>query len=106
MLLAEANPTLQLKSWSYRGASWNRERHSFNGVICGFAVDRHLISRPNPNGWTLLFVREIWWGENDKTIRSTEWAKLLSGNRSKILEWLRLEERRILARSAAAEAAQ
>jgi hypothetical protein len=106
MLLAEANPTLRLKSWSYRGASWNRERHSFNAVVCGFAVDRYLISKPNPNGWTLLFVKEIWWGENDKTIRSTEWAKLLSGNRSKILEWLRLEERRILTRSAAAEAAE
>jgi hypothetical protein len=106
MLLAEANPTLQLKSWSYRGAGWQRERHSFNGVICGFAVDRYLISKPNSNGWTLLFVKEIWWGENDKTIRSTEWAKLLSGNRFKILEWLRFEERRILARSAAAEAGE
>jgi hypothetical protein len=106
MLLAEANPTLRLRSWSHRGASWYRERHSFNGVVCGFAVDRYLIGKPNPDGWTLLFVKEIWWGENDKTIRSTEWAKLLSGNRSKILEWFRLEERRLLARFAAAEAAE
>lgn len=105
-LIGEANSDLRSKAFAHRGAHWNRERHSFNGVVYGFAVDRYLISKPNPNGWCLLFVKEIWWGENDKTIRSTEWAKLLSGNRSKILEWLRLEERRILARSAAPEAAE
>lgn len=54
----------------------------------------------------MLFVKEIWWDESDKTIRSIEWAKPLSGDRSKILEWLRLEERRILARSAAPEVAE
>jgi hypothetical protein len=100
-LLGEANSDLRRKTFAHRGANWTRERHSFNGAVCGFAVDRYLITKPNPNGWSLLFVKEIWWDENDKTIRSTEWAKPLSGDRSKILEWLRSEERRILARSAA-----
>lgn len=105
-LIGEANSDLRFKTFAHRGVHWNRERHSFNGVVYGFAVDRYLISTPNPNGWSLLFVKEIWWDENDKTIRSTEWAKPLSGDRSKILEWLRLEERRILARSAASKAAE
>ena len=105
-LIGEANSDLRFKTFAHRGANWNRERHSFNGAACGFAVDRYLISKPNPNGWSLLFVKEIWWDQNDKTIRSTEWAKPLSGDRSKILEWLRLEERRILARSAAPEVAE
>jgi hypothetical protein len=105
-LIGEANSDLRFKTFAHRGANWNRERHSFSGAGCGFAVDRYLISKPNPNGWRLLFVKEIWWDENDKTIRSTEWAKPLSGDRSKILEWLRLEERRILVRSTAPEAAE
>jgi hypothetical protein len=105
-LIGEANPDLRFKTFAHRGADWNRERHSFNGVVYGFAVDRYLISTPNPNGWSLLFVKEIWWDENNKTIRSTEWAKPLSGNRSKVLEWFRLEERRMLARSGASKAAE
>ena len=106
MLVGEANKDLRLKTFAHRGVDWNRERHSFSGVVYGFAVDRYLISKPNPNGWSLLFVKEIWWDENDKTIRSTEWAKQLSGDRSKIFEWLRSEERRVIGRSAAPQATE
>jgi hypothetical protein len=48
----------------------------------------------------------MWWDGNDRVIRSVQWAKPLSGNRAKILEWLRAEERRIAAGSIPDKAAE
>ncbi len=94
-LLSEAHTDMRKTKWSHRGANWVRERHTFNGTASGFAIDQYLISKPNPNGWTLLVVKEMWWDHNDKSIRSTQWAKPLSGSKAKTWEWLRAEERRI-----------
>lgn len=99
MLLGEAHSDLRRTKWSYRGVDWIRERHSFNGSATGFAIDQYLITKPSPGGWTLLVVKEMWWDGGDKSIRSTQWAKLLSGSRAKTLEWLRAEERRIATQS-------
>ena len=97
MLLGEAHPDLRRTKWSHRGTNWIRERHSFSGSFSGFTIDQYLITKPSPNGWSLLVVKEMWWDGDDKSIRSTQWAKPLSGSRSKMLEWLRTEERRIAA---------
>jgi hypothetical protein len=94
-LLGEAHSDLRRTKWAHRGVNWVRERHTFNGSASGFAIDQYLLTKPNPNGWTLLVVKEMFWDGNDKSIRSTQWAKPLSGSRSKVLEWLRSEERRI-----------
>ena len=96
-LLGEAYSDLRRTKWTHRDVNWIRERHNLNGSHSGFAKDQCLISKPNPNGWSLLVIKEMWWDGSDKVIRSTQWAKPLSGSRAKILEWLRAEERRIAA---------
>jgi hypothetical protein len=90
LLLGEAHTDLRRTKWSHRGVNWVRERHSFTGSASGFAIDQYLISKPSPNGWSLLVVKEMWWDGNDKSIRSTQWAKPLSGSRAKTLDWLRM----------------
>ena len=94
-LLGEAGSDLRRTKWSHRGVNWLRQRHSFTVSSVGFAIEQYLITKPNPNGWTLLVVKEMWWDGDDKSIRSTQWAKPLSGKRAKTLEWLKAEERRI-----------
>ncbi len=56
------------------------------------------MTKTGSHGWSLLVVKEHWWsavGEN--SLRSTEWAKPMTGKRTQILDWLRTEERRIAA---------
>jgi hypothetical protein len=105
-LLAEAHTDLRRRKWAHRGVDWLRERHSFTGAACGFAIEQYLVSKPNPNGWSVLVIKEMWWDSNDNSIRSTHWAKPLSGSRQKTLEWLRGEERRIAAQPLTTRAAE
>ena len=105
-LLGEAHSDLRRTKWSHRNVNWLHERHTFNGSLFGFAIDQYLIAKPNPNTWSLLIVKETWWDASDKSIRSSQWAKPLSGNRSKILEWLRAEERRIAAQPFSSKVAE
>jgi hypothetical protein len=105
-LLGEAHSDFGCTKWTHRGANWTRQRHSFNSSNSGFVIEQYLITKPNPNGWTLLVVKEMWWDGDDKPIRTTQWAKPLSGQRAKTLEWLRAEERRINALPLPAKAAE
>ncbi len=98
MLLSEADVGMRRTRWSHRGVEWRREWHTFSGARSGFAIDQYVITKSNPNGWSLLVVKEMWWDGDDKPIRTTQWAKPLSGPRPRMMEWLRAEERRIAAR--------
>lgn len=106
MLLGEAHTDLRRTKWTHRGVNWVRQRHTYSGNHSGFAIDQYLITKPNPNGWSLLVVKEMWWDGDDKPIRSTQWGKPLSGKRVKILEWLKTEERRIAGQSIPSEATE
>jgi hypothetical protein len=40
-----------------------------------------------------MIVKEYWWvGKDSKSIKLLRWAKLVSGQRSDILHWFRLQE--------------
>jgi hypothetical protein len=106
ILLGEAGADVRRTKWSHRGANWVRQRHSFTSSSVGFAIEHYLITMPNPNGWTLLVVKETWWDGDDKSLRSAQWAKPLSGERAKTLEWLKAEERRINSAPVASKAAE
>ena len=106
VLLGEAHSDLRRTKWEHRGVNWIRERHIFNGSASGFVIDQYLLTKSSPNGWTLLVVKEMFWDGSDKSIRSTQWAKPLSGSRSKMLDWLRAEERRISGQSLLSQAAE
>lgn len=105
-LLGEAGSDLRRTKWTHRGVNWLRERHSFTSNTVSFAIEQYLITKPNPNGWSLLVVKEMWWDGEDKSIRSTQWAKPLSGKRAKTLEWLKAEERRVNALPVTEKAAE
>lgn len=94
-LLGEAQSNLRRTKWTHRGVAWIKQRHTYTGNNSSFVIEQYLITKPDPNGWTLLVVKEMWWDGDDKPIRSTQWAKPLSGKRAKTLEWLKAEERRI-----------
>jgi hypothetical protein len=64
-LLGEAHSDLRRTKWEHRGVNWIRERHTFNGGASGFVIDQYLLTKPNPNGWTLLVVKEMFWDGND-----------------------------------------
>jgi len=53
LLLAAANPSLTLSSWSQDGVACARERHSF-------AVEVVTMTRPGREGWTLMVLKEFW----------------------------------------------
>lgn len=106
LLVGEAHSDLRRTTWTHRGVSWVRQRHNFAGSTFSFSIEQYLITRPNAGGWSLLVVKEMWWDGDDKPIRSTQWAKLLSGKRAKALEWLKAEERRINAPASIEKAAE
>lgn len=97
-LLDESCSDRQQSQWSHRGIAWVHQRHSFTGIICGFGIHQYLMTKAGSQGWSLLVVKEHWWNARGEAgLRSTEWAKHLTGNRAHILDWLRAEERRIAA---------
>jgi hypothetical protein len=94
LLLAAANPGLKMSHWSQENVDWERERHSFTGRTHGFVVEVTTMTRPGRQGWALIVVKEIWWaGNQGKELRSSRWAKLLSGRRNDALGWMRERER-------------
>jgi len=96
LLLAAANPSLTLSSWSQDGVACARERHSFAGGTHSFAVEVVIMTRPGREGWTLMVVKEFWWaGNRDKELRSTRWAQLLSGRRGDAIGWMRKQQERL-----------
>jgi hypothetical protein len=96
MLLGEAGQDLRRTNWKHRGVNWVHERHSFNGAQFSFGLDQYIISKPNPNGWSLLVVKEHWWSSpEEKILRSTQWAKPIMGSHARIRDWFLIEEKRI-----------
>jgi hypothetical protein len=93
LLLGATNPDLKHTSWTHDGVSWERERHSFAGPKHGLVIEIITLARPGRRGWSILIVKEYWWaGKESKAIRSLRWAKPVSGQRSDIMQWFRLQE--------------
>jgi hypothetical protein len=92
-LLAEA-PDSNAFRWTHRGVKWVRTRHSYTSLRHGFGLETVEISKPGSRSWTLLVVKEFWWGPDGSTLKSTQWAKPASGRREEIRRWVQLEERR------------
>lgn len=93
--LADAgNPGLKLKSWSFDGADWRRERYSIAGADYSLVVEVFTIHHSSRPRWKFIAVKEHWWGEEqDTAIRNARWARPVSGRRTDILEWFRKQER-------------
>lgn len=94
-LVSEAGADLRRTRWSHRGVDWVRQRHSFTSDAASFTIEQCVMASPGSHGWSLLLVKEMWWDGEDNSIRSTQWAKPLSGRRAMMLAWLQAEERRL-----------
>ena len=93
-LMSEASLGVTAFSWTYRGVQWIRNRHTFGNQLYGFGTDTFLLSKPAPRPWLRLVVKEFW-HETDGTMRSGQWAKPLSGEKTDIRLWIQLEEKRL-----------
>jgi hypothetical protein len=93
LLLAGTNPGLKLSSWTHDGVAWQRERHSFSGPAHGLSIEIVTLNRPGRAGWRVMIVKEYWWaGSEGKALKALRWAKLLGGQRTELLNWLRAQE--------------
>ncbi|HTV28191.1 MAG TPA: hypothetical protein VMF32_10465 [Xanthobacteraceae bacterium] len=93
LLLGFTNPGLKHASWTHDGVCWERERHSFASPRHGLAVEIVTLTRPGRRGWSVMVVKEYWWaGKESKALKSSRWAKPVTGQRGDIMQWLRLQE--------------
>lgn len=99
-LLGESNSNPRTRQWTSHGIDWVRERHSFTGAYCSFGIDVFRLTKPTSPKWSFVVVKEHWWGTaQDQTLRSTHWAKPISGNKAEIMKWMKLEQSRQAIRS-------
>ena len=75
-------------AWTVQGARWTRQRHSHAGPDFSFvteAIRGESLSAPT---WSVLVVKEYWWGAGHAALRSGQWATLLAGKREGFVAWL------------------
>jgi hypothetical protein len=83
------NAGLSMDAWKANGVEWNRTHHNFGDQRYGFTVEVFLATRPGRNGWSFMVVKEHWWaGRHGESVKSQNWAKLMSGKRSAVMAWL------------------
>jgi hypothetical protein len=95
-LQAESNPNPMLDQWMIEGISWQRERHSHWGRDYAFQMECQTLTSDKPHAWRLLVVTEKWWdAKRDAPARLSQWSKLTAGDRKKVLDWFRHQEKRL-----------
>jgi hypothetical protein len=93
LLLGNSNPGSKLSQWTYGDVDWARDRYSVTGPHHGLVIEIFTLNRKGRRGWSLMVVKEHWWaGSETEAIKSTRWARPVSGRRSDIIEWLRQHE--------------
>jgi hypothetical protein len=95
LLVFAANPVGARKksSWEKDGTRWTFERHGYQGLAYAVSTSVYFIESQGKAGWRMLVVQENWSaGENAETLRELRWAKLLSGDRNKALDWFKCQD--------------
>lgn len=90
MLFRRTCPGFESTCWHVDDVEWRKDRHSFSGGDYSFASDVHCLTKSSTKGpdWQLLVVIEYWWDRDRETLRSTTWARVLSGSQKAIVSWL------------------
>ncbi|MFO1186451.1 MAG: hypothetical protein U1E87_02765 [Alphaproteobacteria bacterium] len=92
-LVSSANVRGDIDFWEIEGVAITRERHNHRSPGYAFSLEvfrLHAMQRPE---WDLIVVRQHWWGPRHTPIRSSQWAKLLAGNKAAALGWFSAFER-------------
>jgi hypothetical protein len=93
-LMSANNPQLSRARWTIDGVEAERERHSFAGPDHGVTIEAVTLTCRGRRGWSLLVVKEYWWaGAPNKALKNFRWARPISGARSDLIAWLRIQER-------------
>ncbi len=79
----------QAHAWTVADARWTRQRHSHAGPGFSFVTEAITGESLAAPAWSILVVKEYWWGANGRTpLRSGQWATLLGGKRDAFVAWL------------------
>lgn len=86
--------------WQVGDVDWRTERHSFSAAAYAVALDVHLLScaRGERTLWRLMVVTEYWWDESRAPLKSTSWARMVSGDARAAIAWFREREEDQIAR--------
>lgn len=105
-LVGDGNPGLTRAVWDYAAAHWERERLSVSRHTYSHVTEIITLAHAGRPKWTLLVVKEYWWGDREgDAFRTVRWTRPTDGRRAEILAWFRDQEKMIEARSAAASKA-
>lgn len=92
-MTTSSNPGSKHTQWSYGDVDWVRDRYSITGNSHSFDIEIVPLNRTGRRGWSLMVAKEHWWaGTRTEAIKSTHWARPVSGNRKDIIEWFRKQE--------------
>lgn len=93
LLVSTSNPGMKRTRWTHDGVEFERERHSFTSSRHGIVIEIFTLTRGGRHGWSLMVTKEYWWAGPDTTpFKNLRWARLLSGQRSELFTWLRVQE--------------
>ena len=93
LMLSTGNTGLKVAQWEYGGAEWVRDRYSLLGPAHGIVIEIFTVRKTGRHGWSFMVTKENWWaGQESQAIKSTRWARPLTGRRTEIMQWLRDKE--------------
>jgi len=93
-LVSEAAGSFDWNDWRVDDVGFQRQRHTHWGRNHSFSLDIYTLRGATPRRWELIVVRETWWGpDRRKSLRSSQWAKLIGGSKAAALGWFRREAR-------------
>ena len=95
MLFRKTCPGFESTCWRVDDVEWRKDRLSFSGGDYSFAADVHCLTKRSTKvaEWQLLVVIEYWWDRDREILRSTTWARVLSGSQKAIVSWLHRQTR-------------
>jgi len=86
-------PGADAEHWRVSEVDWHRQRHAYTGADYSFTIEVHkLASARAEASWSLIVVVEHWWQSNKVPLRTTTWARRLSGSSAAIMSWVRGHE--------------
>jgi hypothetical protein len=91
LLLSRGNPGLKRSTWTHCAVEWERHKQSFSGPKLGATIDICMLTKGGKRGWSMIVIKEYWWTQ-DKTLKTSQWAKPLDGSPRVILDWFRDQE--------------
>jgi len=87
-------PSPDSERWRVSGVDWHRQRHAYLGGGYSFSVEVHRLAFAGGDKppWSLMVVVEHWRQSDGERLRTTTWARRLSGSSAAIVRWMKDHE--------------